>query len=157
MWVWYSAGHQCSLTRPNKHNHSSGPHKEHSVSTLVPQLWLPTQVQGNGNEKLKKEPQEWGWGGCGWGWTVRISSPWVLHNGMFTEIFMHIFSPWCCTYPLINGHFSGFWVMENGLFLSQTESVPTSRSSSDLARLRRFAERRLEARIPPIPQNLEPC
>lgn len=66
MWVWYSAGHQCSLTRPNKHNHSSGQHKEHSVSTLVPQLWLPTQVQGNGNEKLKKEPQEWGWGGVGW-------------------------------------------------------------------------------------------
>lgn len=35
--------------------------------------------------------------------------------------------------------------------------VPTSRSSSDRARLRRLAERRLEARIAPIPQNLDPC
>lgn len=35
--------------------------------------------------------------------------------------------------------------------------MPTSRSSSDRARLRRLADRRLEARIAPIPQNLEPC
>lgn len=39
----------------------------------------------------------------------------------------------------------------------ETNSIPTSRSSSDRARLRRLAERRLEARTTPIPQNLEPC
>lgn len=107
MWVWYSAGHQRSLTRPNKHDHSSGQHKEHSVSAFVPQLWLPTQVQGNGNEKLKKEPR--GLGGFN-------LSPWVSHNGMVTKIFMHIFSPWYCTYPLINLDFSDFGVMKNWLF-----------------------------------------
>lgn len=61
MWVWFSARHRCSLTRPNKQDHSYGPHKEHSVSALVPQLWLPSQVQGNGNKKLKKKPKRRGW------------------------------------------------------------------------------------------------
>lgn len=111
MWVWYSAGHQRSLTRPNKHDHSSGQHKEHSVSAFVPQLWLPTQVQGNGNEKLKKEPR--GLGGFN-------LSPWVSHNGMVTKIFMHIFSPWYCTYPLINLNFSDFGVMKNWLFFQSS-------------------------------------
>lgn len=76
---------------------------------------------------------------------------------MLTGIELHICSARCCTYPLINRHFFGVWVMKTGFFLSETESTPTSRSSRDLARLRRFAERRLEALIPPIPQNLEPC
>lgn len=48
-------GSESSLARPNKHERGSGQHKEHSVSALVPQLWLPTRVQGNGKEKLKKK------------------------------------------------------------------------------------------------------
>lgn len=35
--------------------------------------------------------------------------------------------------------------------------VSTSRSSSDRAMLRRWAERRLEERTKPLPQNLEAC
>lgn len=42
-------------------------------------------------------------------------------------------------------------------YSTTTKLVFTSRSSSDRARLRRLAERRLEARITPRPQNLEPC
>lgn len=116
----------------------------------MPRLWLPAQVQGNGNEHLKREPRGEGGGGGLDGWNL---SP---HNGMSTKISMHVCSPKYSTFPLLNWHFAGFLGDEKGHLLSQTESKPTSRSSSDLARLRRFAERRLEARIPPMPQNLEP-
>lgn len=54
----YEHIHKCSsgsLVRPNKQGHGSGPHKDHFVSALVPQTWLPTEVQGNGNERLEKE------------------------------------------------------------------------------------------------------
>lgn len=57
-------GSESSLARPNKHERGSGQHKEHSVSALVPQLWLPAPVQGNGKESLKKkEPRGAGGGG----------------------------------------------------------------------------------------------
>lgn len=61
----------------------------------------------------------------------------------------------CSLLPYISSHNHTFlWKIGR---VSRRESIPTSRSSSDRARLRRFAERRLDARFPPIPQNLEPC
>ena len=46
-----------SLVRPNKQGHGSGLHKDHFVSALVPQTWLPTEVQGNGNEEVGKRAE----------------------------------------------------------------------------------------------------
>lgn len=46
---------QCSLARPNKQDRGSGPHKDHFVSPLVPQVQQQTQSSRQRKWKVKKE------------------------------------------------------------------------------------------------------